>query len=333
MKALPTIALLTAINCVFAVLGLFYRAPDLQITSRAPNIQTADYEIGPQDCNRTIESSGGQWTFFLPSALHFRDGCRVTVRNGDTWSGGRGKRLRGAFPNDFTSGKRILWPTATGTVEVVGRQWVTVARPFRPRLPDGDVQFYSDYRVDGGDTDNDCMAPGRGNACQTAAHVLYLPCNEFEFTGTDKLQTRFIVNMAKGVADRAWIHYACPSIPGANGGAHLVLDGQGSAELAAIGKDAISVAVNATLSIRHLAISSETGNCVRAEFGGQVFFAGGNTIKSCAGADFSANGAGSRVYILTDYVDEGRWSRHFEGTDGGVVVQPPQKRQSAAAGN
>jgi hypothetical protein len=141
------------------------------------------------------------------------------------------------------------------------------------------------------------------------------------------MQTRFTVNMAKGVADRSWIHYACPAIPGANGGAHLVLNGQGSAELAAIGKDAIGVVVNATLAITGLTISSAKGDCVHAEYGGQVFFAGGNTIRSCAGADFSAKGSGSDIHIMADYVDVGHWAKHFDTANGGVVIErkPPSE--------
>lgn len=330
MKALPTLALVTG-SCALLGVVIFSGAghsPKVQpSTNQRPNVQTADYEIAPGDCDRTIHIRGGQWTLTLPDTSDFAEGCRITVRNGDTWSGGRGKKLRGTFPADFTNGQQILWPLQSGSVEVVGRQWATIGRPGRPKLPHGEINFYSDYTVKGGDKDNDCMAPGEGNACQTAAHAIQLPCNEFEFSGTDMMQTRFTVNMAKGVADRSWIHYACPAIPGANGGAHLVLNGQGSAELAAIGKDAIGVVVNATLAITGLTISSAKGDCVHAEYGGQVFFAGGNTIRSCAGADFSAKGSGSDIHIMADYVDEGHWAKHFDTANGGVVIErkPPSE--------
>jgi hypothetical protein len=288
-------------------------------------VQFSNYLLTPHDCDRTVQigiGGTGFFSFTLPPAAGFREGCKITIRNGDDWPGG-GKALLGAFPPDFTNGKGILWPLQPGAVQVIGGKWATVMRPGRPKLPDKDTFIYTDYSVVGGDAGHDCLAPGPERACQTAAHALTLACNEFEFSGTDLLQSRAHVMMAKGVTDRAWIHYACPgAAPGANGGAHLILDGQGSAKLEAIGLDAIGVFVGATLEVQNLTIATDTGDCLRADYGGRLFAGIGLTFLNCASGAMEARNNG-QIYLQSDYRVAGNSAFHMKATHNGIISKEP----------
>jgi hypothetical protein len=233
------------------------------------------------------------------------------------------------FPADFSNGQNILWPTQAGLVQVIDRKWASLIRPGRPKLPDGRIDFYSDYS-EGKDAGNDCLAPGK-SACQSAGYALYLSCDEFDFSGTYRLQTRVYVNMAKNTVDHAAIHYACTGIPGAQGGAQLVLNGNVGSQLSVSGLDAIGVFVNATLAVQNVAISTDTGDCLRADFGGQIFFVGG-VFGDCAGADMAATNNG-HVYIQIPYTINGKAKYHMYRSNGGVIsIDPPGKAITVTLG-
>jgi hypothetical protein len=298
---------------IVGVVAAFTHAP---WDTGAINVQSASYQVKPSDCGKTVQITGGFYAFTLPSAAAFREGCSIIVKNGDRWSGGRGKELAG-FPAGFSNGQNILWPTQAGSVQVINGAWGYLMRPGRPKLPNGRVDFYSDY-ASGNDAANDCLAPGK-SACQSAAHALYLSCDEFDFSSA--AQTRMYVNMAANTADRSVIHYACASTPGGQGGAQLVLNGGANSQLSASGLDAIGVFVNATLAVVNVIISTDKGDCLRADYGGQIFFAGG-VFGDCAVADMAARNNG-RIYIQGDYSIKGNAAYHIYESNGGAIGPDP----------
>jgi hypothetical protein len=316
--------ILAAVSSVAAYEVIKHAPPVTNIV----NVQSADHQLVPDDCDKTVQISGGFYAFRLPSATGFREGCHITVANGDGWAGGRGKLLDG-FPSGFSNAQDILWPDQAGSIQVINRKWAAISHPGRPKLPDGRVNFYSDYDH-GKNAGSDCLAPGN-EACKSADHTLYLSCNEFEFSGTDRLQTRMYVNMAENTVDREWIHYACPPPPGGQGGAHLVLLGGVGSKLSVQGLDAIGVFVNATLAIQDVTLSTDKGSCLRADFGGEIFFAGA-TFGDCDEADMEARNDG-RIYLQANYTINGRAKYHRRVSSGGqIVLEPPGKEITITLG-
>lgn len=295
--------------------------------SGSTTIQTSNYTIATTDCAKTVRLGTGTTGFFtatLPAAGGFTEGCTVTVQNGDGWTS-RGKALSG-FPTGFSNGQNILWPLQAGTVQIVNGAWVTIYRPGRAKLPTGQVNFFSNYSNTGADASNDCLSAtisGATGPCQSAGHALYLACNEFDFTGTDQLQTQMWVNMAGNVTDQSPIHIACPSVPGGQGGAQLVLNGTGpNSTLNTLGGDAIFAGVNATLSVSNLTIGTNSGDCVRSDYGGEIFFGSGNTFSVCASAHLEARNAG-RIYLQSSYTVNGNATIHYKISNGGVITTDP----------
>lgn len=286
------------------------------------NVQTTNYTIQTSDCGNTVQigtGSTGFGTFTLPSAAGFPSGCRVTVKNGDTT---RGKGLSG-FPTGFTQGQGILWPQQTGTVQNVSSAWTTVQRPGRAKLASGTFNVFTDF-TNGTDTFGltDGMASGT-SAFKTLQKALYTACDEFDFSANS--QTLYTVNMAANTTDTMGAHYACPAVPGGQGGAQITVTGGSNATISTTNTDAIAIDVNATVAFIGITLqssgtvsgSTRPADCFRADFGGQIF-ALNNIFSVCAGSDYAAENGG-KIYVMShDFVNGGSQT-HFFASTGGVI--------------
>jgi len=287
------------------------------------NVKTASYTLQSSDCTKTVQISGGFFTFTLPAATGFSEGCWIILKNGDSWSGGRGKALAGAFPSDFTNGQGILWPTQAGAVKVVNGAWVTIVRPGRAKLPSGTITIFTDFA---NGTDTTGATDGLVNsasAFKSLQNAMYVACNEFEVNSLP--QTLLTFFMAASTTDTTGVHYACPSIAGGQGGAYITVTGGTNATINTTNTDAFDVVTGATVSIFGITFaaagevaSERPSDCLRADYGGRIFFAGG-TFSVCAGSDIAAENSGNIYIQAGNYVVEGNAQRHFFAATGGVI--------------
>jgi hypothetical protein len=321
----------TANNCLEASAGGVVTGTGLACgaSAQTPNVQTSNYTVQTSDCGNTIQAGTGSTGFLtltLPSVASgpFQNGCTVYVKNGDGWASGRGKAVSG-FPSDFTNGQGILWPLQAGAVQVINGAWATLERPGRAKIPFGTQTFNTNF-TSGSDTAGvtDCMATG-ASACKTLQHTLFMGCNEFDFNGSP--QTLYTIVMASGVTDTQPVHYACPQIPGAQGGAAITVNmNGGTIQAAAVGEDAIAIDVGATIAIFGGSLfatgvitdATRSADCLRADFGGRIFYAGEMTFLSCSGSDLAAENGGYMLVQGNDTVS-GNGASHFFARGGGVI--------------
>jgi hypothetical protein len=295
------------------------------------NIQTVSYQIQPSDCGKSVQvgtGSTGFLTITLPPTTGFPEGCRIVVKNGDTWpmqpaTNRAGKSLSG-FPSDFTNGQQILWPLGEGAVQVINGEWVTTQRQGRAKVPSGMLKIYTDF-VNGTDTLGATDGFSNGiSAFKTLQGAMYMACNEFELNSLNQTLLQFF--MAAGTTDTTGVHYACPSIPGGQGGAYVQVTGGTNATINASNTDAFDVVTGATVSIFGITLAASgtvptttrPADCLRADYGGHVFYAGG-TFSVCQGSDFAAENGGIILVQAGNYTLEGSANSHFFASTGGSI--------------
>jgi hypothetical protein len=296
------------------------------------SVKTSNYTLATSDCGGTVQSGTGTTgllTITLPSAAGFSEGCSITVVNGDSWSGGRGKSLSG-FPAGFTNGQLILWPTQAGSVRVVNGAWVSVLRPGRPKLPSGTVNAYANFSL-GSDIAGvtDGLASG-ASAFKTIQSAMFMACQEFDLSAFP--QTNYTVNVAANVTDTQGVHYACHGAMGAQGGAAIYVTGGSNATISVNNVDAFAVDTNAVVSINGItmqatgnvatAASTRPADCLRADYGGRIFHLT-NTYVVCAGAQIAAD-QGGNVYVFSTYYINSSANNHFYAQNGGVITTGSQ---------
>ena len=146
----------------------------------------------PQDCR-----AYGQCASFetLPAVAGFPTGCRLKVKNGDTYSGpgtGRGKQLIG-FPADLFN---VLFPGQVLEVQIVSGAWTTTLNPGRWMIPG--PTFYQN-RTSGSDTgSSDGLAAGAG-AFQTLNHLLVVQYQKVDNQNSSPLISLDIAGNSGGV--------------------------------------------------------------------------------------------------------------------------------------
>jgi hypothetical protein len=323
--------------------GIAISGATISTTNGVTNVQTGNYTIQPSDCNGTVlmgTGATGFQTLTLPTTItSFANGCIVRVRNNDAWpmvpaTNRAGKSLVN-FPADFTNGQNILWPQSGGAVELVGGVWVTSQRQGRAKVPSGMLIIYSDFN-NGTDTPGatDGFANG-SSAFHSLEDAMYMACNEFELNSLNQTLLQF--NMAASTTDTLGVHYACPSIPGGQGGAYVQVTGGTNATIntslnascvanSANCTDAFDVVTGATVSIFGITFSAggtvatttRPADCLRADYGGRIFFAGG-AFSVCSGSAIAAENGGVILVQAGNYVVEGNSLRHFFASTGGII--------------
>lgn len=312
--------------CLFAIVALLASTAANFASANSPNIKTTNYSVLPIDCDGAPVQMGTGTTGFLSvslpaSTVGFPEGCRIWIKNGDKWTGGRGKALVG-FPSDFSNGQNILWPMQAGLIGVVNSAFVTLQRPGLEKLPSGTINLYTNF-ITGTDALGGTDGMTSGSPFKTLQYAMFVGCNEFELNGAP--QTRLTYNMPANIADTQGIHYACAQIPGAQGGAAITISCGPNATINATNTDAFDVVVGATVSIVGCTLqatgtvdgSSRSADCMRADYGGRIF-AINTTMVQCAGSDYAAENGGN-IYLVSNDTDEGGSSTHFYATTGGVI--------------
>ncbi len=140
-----------------------------------PNIiALGNYTIQLQDCFRPMVIMGTgtspQATVTLPSATSLPNGCLVTVKNGDIYTGtGTGHAMTpSGFPSDIPS---FLWPQQVTKQVATTIGWQTAERPGRWKIPQE-----TEICVDASGSDsNDGLSAGTScfQHIQTASNVIY----------------------------------------------------------------------------------------------------------------------------------------------------------------
>lgn len=295
------------------------------------NVQTTPYVIQTSDCGGAVQVGTGTTGFIsltLPSAVTFPIDCTIDIINGNTWAG-RGVQLLGNWPADFTAQQQILYPTQSGAVRVNSgpTAWLTRVHPGKAKLPAGTVTINTNNNNATGDnvgvTDGLTAGTTPGTAFKTMQNALLVACNQFDMNSTP--QTLLTFHMA-GVADTQPVHFPCPVIPGAQGGAAITITGDAGASISGANADAFAIDVNATVSFFGINLSStgtvtnstRPADCLRADFGGRIFYAGVTVFAACAGSDIAADNGGEVIVQGFDS-KSGNSATHFYAAAGGVI--------------
>ncbi len=282
------------------------------------------------DCGKSIQISGGFFSFTLPSPATFAEGCLVGVMNGDAWDGGRGKGLIN-FPIGFSQGQNVLWQGQAGFVKVVNGAWVINSRPGRAKVPPstqfvaGFLRVLSDASLGTdipGATDGLVAGTGAFAHLQTA---MYMGCSEFDLNSLPQSIIQYY--MAAGVEDTTGVHYACTHIPGGQGGAYVQVTGGTGATIRATNTDAFDVVTGSTVSIFGITCvasgtiptTNRAPDCLRADYNATLFVAFNMNFGTTAGSHMAAENGGIILLQAGNYIVSGSAIRHMWATTGGSI--------------
>lgn len=139
-----------------------------------PNVQTQSYAANTSDCFRPMVQMGigstAQTTVTLPPSTSVPNGCKITVKNGDIYTGsGTGHAITPTgFPTDIPA---FIWPQQVSQVVSTSSGWQTSRPPGRWQIPQ---EAEICVAQDGVDTNDGLNA---GTSCmghiQTAVNAIY----------------------------------------------------------------------------------------------------------------------------------------------------------------
>jgi hypothetical protein len=141
----------------FLALGAFI---GYGVDANIPNVRTANYQIAPSDCTKTVlagTGSSGQFTLTLPAVTGFPSNCSVVIKNGDNASG----KILAGFPTDLGP---LLYPRQSLGMKIVSGQWRSFYAP-APWVPLSTTTLFVSTT---GDDTNDGLTSGTPITLATA---------------------------------------------------------------------------------------------------------------------------------------------------------------------
>jgi hypothetical protein len=270
--------------------------------------KTASYTVANTDAGATIALGGSAFfTLTFNAASGYDTDFSVRVLNEDA---GRAKYL------SVPSGSFYLWPGQVVEVFNQNNAWKIFGRA-RWKVPGGALTINTDF-VNGSDTEgvSDGLATGAA-AFKTVQATLQLLQREFDWTALP--QTALTILMAAGTTDTSQIHFSPHGLVGAQGGASLLIDGNGST-LSAAGTDAIQLFYGAVVQFRRLNIVS--GNAAIFMFkGAKCYVLDGMTYGSNPGACFAVDEGGA-IELDNDFTVNGPLGGYLFYNQGGSITVP-----------
>ena len=284
------------------------------IPSNILNSQTANYTAVTGDCGKTI-ALGGNATFTLTvgAASGFPANCMLIVANVDTWTSGRGKTMA---INSVTFPLTVLYPQMSFTLVNVNNAWQVVGLANRARPPASTtLNIFTDF-ANGNDA-NDGLAAGTGNAKKTVQGCLNAFLSDIDFAGT----ILGVCNMLVGSTDTQGVHFSAHDLVGANGGAAILIQGNGgNATISPTGTDAIGVFLNTAIQLKNLTLQTTTGgDAIISSYNSFVDMLTGITFGPTAGNHIHTINHGT-VQINNNYTISGNASQHYNASQGGLIT-------------
>jgi hypothetical protein len=271
-------------------------------------VKTEGFNIDASDCGtRLILKGQSFYTVTLGDTKDFPEGCLISLTNGDPLpnEGGRGKQLSISgyhLPNGFLQLDPIIYPQQTFTLTKVGSEWIAIFRP-PPWVLQEKLTLYVD--CEHGNDQNDGLGPGSSNALGTLQGAWAISAADFyENGGVGQITVR-----STGIC--AELHIA-GIMPGQNGRAGFVFDGQGSTTISPQLGDTPCIALYEHAVVEFIGLvckNEQGGGGISVNDGALGVFIdrpsafcvnNGNITKGAAA--LAASGAGSEIEFYTSVI-------------------------------
>jgi hypothetical protein len=279
------------------------------------NPQSSSHPIVAADCGTFIYMTGGLNTATLPTTSGFPAACTITVKDAETYPGGRAKILSG-FPSDLNP---ILWPQQSATVKIgSGGNWVTSYNPGL-WIPTSAVTFHVNSTAPGSDTNNDCLGTGTG-ACATANHAMTLISQGI--VNNPGISIQWDTNTT---ANFIALPYAGPGTITLNGNSQLINVSSAPGSILLIGQPTAPVYGNWIIENFSLQSNTTAGIYgIQCLYGAHCTLGGGMLFVNSTGGGFSAGGAiqagfGSNLICSTGFTVQGNFASVLEADDFGRI--------------
>lgn len=259
--------------------------------------KTTTYTVVNADKAQTIALGGTAfYTLTINAASGYDSNFAIVVLNEDAT---RGKTMAINGLASF-----ILWPGQSIVVYNQNSAWHVLPAFQRWRLTSS-TTIYTDF-TNGADT-NDGLAPGANNAMKTVAGALQNVISYFDFQSSP--QSTVTIQMAASSTDTTNVHYAPHSLVGPQGGACVVIDGNGGT--LSVAGNALELFFGAIVQIRRLTIVSASGNGLSLSYGAKAYILDGVLFGACPSSGHISLASGSYLNISNSYTISGAALYHL----------------------
>jgi hypothetical protein len=281
-----------------------------------PIVNGAPFTSGPV----TVDNAHCGWTYALgggafyaatvPGASDFPQGCTIAITNTDI-AACKGKSIQVAgFQGHF-----VLWPGQSIELTNFDSAWVKTINPgrWRPNCGGNTLTVNTDS-TNGSDHRGDSDGLGTGaEAFKSVQFALQYALTDFDFAGMP--QTRVKILMSAGSTDSTTVHYTPhSSIPGAQGGAALSIDGNGGSLTGGV-----EFYFGAIVRIRNVTLSSPARTCLVATQNAYVQINDLVTFGDCSGPQIAISSYGT-VELFEDFTISGS-APNFVQNFGGLLLE------------
>ncbi len=282
----------------------------IQIVNNAP-ITSGPVRVDNAHCGWTYALGGGAfYAATVPGASDFPQGCTIAITNTDI-AACKGKSIQVA---DFQA-HFVLWPSQSLELTNFDSAWIIAKNPgrWRPNCG-GKTLIINTDSTNGSDQRGDSDGLGTGaEAFKSVQFALQYVLTDFDFAGMP--QTRVRILMSAGSTDSTTVHYTPhSSIPGAQGGAALSIDGNGGSLTGGV-----EFYFGAIVRLRNVTLSSAARTCLVATQNAYVQINDLVTFGDCSGPQIAISSYGT-VELFEDFTISGS-APNFVQNSGGLLLE------------
>lgn len=286
----------------FAIRELSQRAGNFSWTN-SRGAQTSNYTVVNGDKGNTIALGGTAfYTLTFNAASGYDADFAVLVVNEDT---GRAKTL--TIPGVTT---RLLQPGESAFVFVQNSVWY-INRSSRWKVSGAPLTLNTDF-TNGNDA-NDGYGTGTGNALKTVEGALGRIANDFDLN-TTATPTTMTILMASGSTDSQGIHQSFHAFVGGNGGAAVLIDGNGGSITAAV-----QFYFGTVIQFRNITLSNAAGNCLELHWGAKAYLKDLITFGACASTHMLLQDGACHLEVDNGYTVSGNATFHMLCSEGSSI--------------
>lgn len=279
--------------------------------------KVANYTADTTNCKQTVPLGGNaQFTLTVPAASGFPAACEIYVVNVDAFGSGRGKKMA---INGVAWPHQVLYPGMSFTLRNVNSSWQVFGLPARVKIPGGTFNLFTDF-ANGNDA-NDGLAAGAGNAKKTVQACLDTITADLDLSawagtsGEPSSQSLTVCNMLVGSVDTNGVHWSPHSLVGAQGGAAVMVKGNGGQATISGGGtiDAFGCFLRCSLQIQNVIFLATGGGHSDLTVGyyGDVEILSGVTFGSSPGGSHISTSDHAIVRLSSSYTISGNAAEHF----------------------
>jgi hypothetical protein len=300
------------------MVGTISAAPQSAARGRTtlPIVNGAPFTSGPVLVDKThcgwnyVLAGGAFYTATIPGTSDFPQGCTIAITNTDI-AACKGKSIQVAgFTEHF-----VLWPGQSLELTNFDSAWVKTKNPgrWRPNCG-GNTLIVNTDSTNGSDHRGDSDGLGTGaEAFKSVQNALQFILTDFDFAGMP--QTRVKILMSARSTDSTTVHYTPhSSVPGAQGGAALSIDGNGGSLTGGV-----EFYFGAIVRLRNVTLSSPARTCLVATQNAYVQINDLVTFGDCSGPQIAIGSYGT-VELFEDFTISGS-APNFVQNFGGLLLE------------